>query len=303
MTEKQAGLSAMGMAYMRAYHATHESPLIFDDFLASGLFTPEDLAQTDQTWAGLLQYVEPELAATNPDPATALGWVVQSQGAITLGRSRYTEDSLQDALGRGVRQYVLLGAGFDTFAYRRPDLVDRLHIFEVDHPATQAIKRERIARQGWDDPANLHYIPLDFTHESLSDALVNAGFDPRQLSFFSWLGVSYYLTHAVVVDTLRSIVSIAALGSTVVFDYMDTDAFIPEKTARRVQLMQFMAVQLGEPMKTGFDPAALAADLDRLGLRLDENLDPAATEARYFRGRADRYHAIEHIHFARAVVA
>ena len=145
MTEKQAGLSALGMAYMRAYHATHDSPQIFDDFLAAALFTPEELAQTDQTWAGLLQYTDPELAALNPDQATALAWVVQGQGAITLGRSRYTEDSLVDAIRNGVRQYILLGAGLDTFAYRRPDLADRLHVFEVDHPATQALKRERVA--------------------------------------------------------------------------------------------------------------------------------------------------------------
>ena len=103
-------------------------------------------------------------------------------------------------------------------------------------------------------------------------------------------------------DALRAQCYTAAPGSTLVFDYMDTDAFIPEKTARRVQLMQSMARQLGEPLKAGFDPLALAADLDRLGLRLEENLDPAAIEARYFQGRSDHYHAIEQVHFARAVV-
>jgi O-methyltransferase involved in polyketide biosynthesis len=109
----------------------------------------------------------------------------------------------------------------------------------------------------------------------------------------SWLGVSFYLTHAVVFDTLQGIASIAARGSTIFFDYMDTDAFIPEKTAKRVQLMQWMVGQLGEPMKAGFDPLALASDLDRLGLRLEENPDPAAIEARYFQGRSDRYYAVE----------
>lgn len=303
MTEKQAGLSAIGMAYMRAYHAIHDTPKIFDDFLATGLFAPEELAQTDQTWAGLLQYTDPELAAMNPDQATALAWVVQGQGAITLGRSRYTEDCLEAAIQKGVRQYVVLGAGLDTFAYRRPDLVDRLQIFEVDHPTTQALKRERIARQGWDDPANLHYVPVDFTQESLTDVLAKSAYDPAQLSFFSWLGVSYYMTHAVIFETLHSIASLATTGSTLVFDYMDMDAFIPERTARRVQLMQIMAKQLGEPLKSGFYPLALIDDLGRIGLRLEENLDPADIEAYYFQGRSDRYHAIEHVHFARAVVS
>jgi len=122
------------------------------------------------------------------------------------------------------------------------------------------------------------------------------------LSFFSWLGVSFYLTREVVFDTLQSLASGAARGSTIVFDYLDADAFIPEKVSKRVQQMQWMAAQLGEPMKAGFDPLALSADLDRIGLRLEENLDPATIEARYFQGRSDHYHAVEHFHYARAVV-
>jgi methyltransferase (TIGR00027 family) len=303
VTEKQAGLSALAMAYARAYHAAHESPKIFDDFLAGALFTPEEHTQWAQNLSSTLQYIDPGLAAAQPDPATALGWVVQlTSGPMTLGRSRYTEDSLEAALRSGVTQYVILGAGLDTFAYRRPDLANRLQIFEVDHPTTQAMKRERVARQGWDHPANLHYLPTDFAQEGLAEALGRSGYDPGQLSFFSWLGVSYYLTREVVFATLRSLAANAAPGSQLVFDYMDPDAFIPEKTARRVQLMQYMAAQLGEPMKAGFDPLTLAASLEQLGLRLEEDLGPAAIEARYYRGRQDRYHAVEHVHFARLAI-
>lgn len=319
MTEKQAGLSAMAMAFARAHHATYDSPKIFDDFLASALFTPEELAQTSQTWAGLLKYIDPGLAAANPDPADALAWVLRLfNGPITLPRSRYAEDSLEDAIHGesvtksgsatkpGVSQYVILGAGFDTYAYRRavrsPELPGRLQIFELDHPATQAIKRERVAAAGWSHPENLHFVPVDFTRESLADALGHSAYDPSRPGFFSWLGVSYYLTRAVVFDTLRGIASIAAQGSAIVFDYMDTDAFIPEKAGKHMQLMQGMAVQLGEPMKAGFNPLALGDDLERLGLRLEENLDPAAIEARYLTG-AQGYHAVEHLHLARAVVA
>ena len=303
MAEKQAGLSAMVMAYARAYHAKHESPKIFEDFLADALFTPEEHAQTDQAWVGLLHYTAPELAATNPDPATALAWVIQlGSGPITLPRSRYTEDCLEEAVQKGVRQYINLGAGLDTFAFRRPDLADRLQVFELDHPATQALKRERVARAGWAHPANLHFLPIDFAKENLAEVLRRSPYDPGQLSFFSWLGVSFYLTREVVFETLRSIGSLSAPGSTIVFDYLDADAFIPDKVSKRVQQMQGMAMQLGEPMKAGFDPSALAGDLDRLGLRLEENLDPAAIEARYFQGRSDRYHAVEHFHYARAVV-
>src|SRR5689334_7921824 len=261
MTEKQAGQTALAMAYARAYHATHDSPKIFDDFLADDLFTPEERTQWAQNLAGTLQYVAPELAAMNPDPTTALAWNIQlTSGPITLGRSRFAEDSLESAIRDGVRQYVILGAGLDTFAYRRPDLADRLQAFELDHPATQALMRERVARAGWQDPQNLHYIPADFTQESLADALGRSPYDPNQLSFFSWLGVSYYLTREVVFETLRSIASLTAAGSAVVFDYLDADAFIPEKAGALIQQMQRMATLLGEPMKAGFDPLTLAAD-------------------------------------------
>lgn len=302
MTEKQAVLTAMSMAYARAYHAAHESPKILNDFLAESLFSPEELAEMDQSFAGMLPYVAPELADTNPDPATARAWVIQlTNGPITLPRSRYTEDSLEEAIQQGARQYIILGAGLETFAYRRPDLADRLQVFELDHPATQALKLERVARQCWDHPANLHYIPTDFTQEALAEAFRRSPYDPQQLSFFSWLGVSFYLTREVVSETLRSIASIAAPGSIIVFDYLDTDAFDPEKSTKRMQQMRWMADQLGEPLKSAFDPLTLAADLDRLGLRLEENLSPADIDARYFQGRSDRYRAVEHFHYARAV--
>ncbi len=127
-------------------------------------------------------------------------------------------------------------------------------------------------------------------------------YDPRKRSFFSWLGVTYYLTREVVFDTLRDVAAVAPHGSVIVVDYLDTDAFNPQRAAKRIQLMQTIARQVGEPMQAGFDPGELAADLDRLGFRLEENLGPAEIEARYFRQRVDEYHAFEHVHFARATI-
>lgn len=308
MTERQAGVTALVTAYSRAYHATHDSPKIFDDFLADQFYTAEEHARFDQNLAGLLPLIDPELAATHPDPATALAWVIQlHNGPVTLSRSRYTEDCLELALAQGARQYLILGAGFDTFAFRRPELADRLAVFEVDHPVTQAMKRERIALAGWALPANLHFAPVDFSQESLADALRRSAYDSRELTFISWLGVTFYLTRDVVFDTLRAIAGLAPSGSQVVFDYMDADAFDPEKAGKRVRLMQDIARQVGEPMKAGFDPQTLAGDLQPLGLRLVEGLAPEEIEARFFRGpqgggRSDRYHAFEHVHFARAAV-
>jgi methyltransferase (TIGR00027 family) len=221
---------------------------------------------------------------------------------IVLSRARYAEDSLEEACGRGVKQYVILGAGMDTFAFRHPELEGRLQVFEVDHPATQAFKRNRLAELGWEQPAHLHFIPVDFTRESLSGVLARSAYDPRVPSFFSWLGVTMYLDLQSVLTTLGAIADLATPGSAVVFDYLDTDAYIPGRAAKRVQVMMEDVRRLGEPMMTGFDPAAMATDLARAGLRLDDNLGPSDIQSRYFQGRTDGYHACEHAHIARAMV-
>ena len=302
MEERQAGITALITAHARAYHATHDSPKIFDDFLADQIYTPEEHALFDENLAINVKDIDPDLAAAQPDQATAR--VMQLHYApVTLSRSRYSEDCLEEAIGQGVQQYIILGAGFDTFAFRRPELAGRLQIFEVDHPVTQAQKRQRIAYAGWELPVHLHFIPIDFTKDSVPAALQPSSYRADSLSFFSWLGVTFYLSEVVVFDTLRAISAITAKGSSLVFDYMDADAFVPEKAGQRVQLMQKTAGMVGEPMKGGFEPQTLAGKLESAGFQLEENLGPAEIEVRYFQGRNDRYHAFEHVHFARAVVA
>ncbi len=303
MEDSRVSLTALLTAYARAYHAKHATPKIFNDTLADRLFTEEERAYFGGSLAEALKFLDPERAAACPDRAAALAWYMRLQGGpITLSRSRYTEDSLVGAVGQGVRRYVILGAGMETFAFRQPELMQRLRVFEVDHPTTQGVKRQRLAELGWEVPANLHFVPLDFTRASLADALRQSPYDPAVPSFFSWLGVTYYLTREVVFDTLRAVAGIAPAGSHVVFDYMDADAFVPERAAKRMQRMQAIVRQAGEPMKAGFDPSRLAADLAALGLRLLEDLSPADIEERYFKGRSDGYHAYEHVHFAQVMV-
>ncbi len=284
----------------------HDDPKIFDDSLACHLFTEDERSFFENAWSQVPRLYDPERAASLPDRAAAIAWTLQTitpGPSMTLGRSRYSEDSLEKAVGQGVKQYVILGAGFDTFAFRRPELLEKLQVFEVDHPVTQAFKLQRIAEAGWKLPANLHFVPVDFEKESLAEALMRSSYDPQVPSFFSWLGVTYYLTRGAVFATLRAIADIAPAGSAVIFDYLDTDAFIPEKAAKRVQVMIRDARQIaGEPMITGFDPSSLAAELASTGLRLQEDLSPSDIQGLYFQGRKDGYYACEHLHFAWAVV-
>ncbi|HEX9076879.1 MAG TPA: class I SAM-dependent methyltransferase [Anaerolineae bacterium] len=304
MEANQVSSTARISAFVRALHAAHDTPKIFDDFLAPQMFTEEERALFRENLSMALAFFDPEHAAISPDQATALHWFTRAQsGPIVLSRARYTEDGLEAAVKEGVRQYVILGAGLDTFAFRRPDLLKQIQVFEIDHPATQEFKRRRLAELGWELPPQLNFIPVDFNDSSLTTALEQSAYDPQVLSFFSWLGVTYYLTREVVLGTLGSIAGIAPTGSPIIFDYLDTDAFVPEKAAKRVQLMQEAARRGGEPMKGGLDPLALPAELAKVGLRLLEDLQPADIQARYFDGRTDGYYAFEHVHLAWAVVA
>lgn len=297
--QDRVSMTAVLTAYARAYHATHDQPVIFDDALAWNLFTQDEHVAFEKGFAQSLAFFDPELDAQAPDDATRVSWVMQIQNApIAISRARYTEDRLTEAVRQGVEQYVILGAGLDTFAFRKPDLLQRLNVFEVDHPATQADKRRRIEQAGWKLPPELHFVPVDFAKDDLAAALERASFDPRKKSAFSWLGVTYYLPRDVVFDTLRRIAAIAAPGSSLIFDYLDADAFVPERAAKRIRRMQDMGRNIGEPMKTGFDPSHLAADLGQLGWTLKQDLAPADIQARYFSDRTDRYRAFEHVHYA-----
>jgi len=298
MEDSQVSRTALINAYVRGYHAEHDNPKIFNDFLAFRLLTEMERESIEQMF---LAHAPSQLF---PDKASALAWLMQIMAGnpICLSRARFTEDSLEDAVKKGVKQYVILGAGLDTFALRHLDLLDQLQVFEVDHPATQAFKRQRINESGLKQPSNLEFIPIDFTKDNLLKELKSSSFNPQIPTFYSWLGVTYYLPNNVVFDTLRLIADFSSKGTIIVFDYLDTEAFIPEKAAPRVQILLRSVKQQGETMKAGFEPLTLSSDLSELGLHLHEDLSPWDIQLRYFMGRTDNYHATEHTHMAYTVV-
>jgi methyltransferase (TIGR00027 family) len=205
--------------------------------------------------------------------------------AFFVMRSRFAEDALAAAVANGVRQYVVLGAGFDTFAYRNP--FPELRVFEVDHPDTQSIKRQRLAHGGIEIPASLTFVPVDFTTMKLDDALRGAGFDATKPAFFSWLGVVPYLERPAIDATFRFITSLPE-KSAVAFDY----AVPPESLGWTARLifwrMAKRVAALGEPWKTFLDPQTLARDLRDLGFTSVEDFGADALNARYFAGRTDK---------------
>jgi methyltransferase (TIGR00027 family) len=181
-------------------------------------------------------------------------------------------------------------------------MLEELEVFEFDHPATQEFKLHRLVELGWKHPAKLHFIPIDFTKESLVTALMrSSSYDPKIKTFFSWFGVTSYLPQKDVLATLRFIADVAPVGSSLVFDYIDTDAFIPEKLSPQMrELLEYLS-KIGEPMESkGFNPSSFAEELASLGFRVYEDLSPTDIEGRYLQGRT--YGHYEHGHFACAVV-
>ena len=204
--------------------------------------------------------------------------------AFMAARSRYAEDHLAQAVAAGVRQYVVLGAGLDTFAYRNP--FPDLCVFEADFPATQEWKREMLAAAGIGLPANLTLAPLDLEHKTLLESLREGGFKANEPAFFSWLGVVPYLTVEGFRSTLEAIARLAE-GSGVTFDY----AFPPETlTPKRREIFDRLAGRVaaaGEPFQLFLTPEEAEAELRRAGFGRMEQVDHDGLNELYFRDRAD----------------
>ncbi len=191
-------------------------------------------------------------------------------------RSRYSEDRLADAvLRRGVRQYVVLGAGFDTFAYRQPAWARDVRIFEVDQVASQRVKRGRLSDAGIAVPSNVTFVEADFEHVSLHDMLVGGGFSTGEPAFISWLGVTVYLTEPAIDAVFKFVGSLPA-SSEMVFTLYSRERAIEESP------MAIRAKQLGEPFRTYFDPAELEQKLRGFGFSDVSFLTPEAAQQRYF---------------------
>jgi methyltransferase (TIGR00027 family) len=258
MQEREPSRTALGAAKHRAAHQLLEQGRIFSDPLAVGILglDPEAIAEEarqDPSRRGLRLFI--------------------------AARAEFAEAALKAAIERrGVRQLVVLGAGLDTFAYRNP-FAD-LKVFEVDHPATQAWKRRRLADAGIAIPSSLAFAPVDFEHETLMSPLQAAGFDPGARAFFSWLGVVPYLSRGAVLATLGAIGALPG-GGEVVFDYGDPPQTLdPERRAAHLRLAERVAAA-GEPLLTHFDKEDLAAELRALGFSDLNDLGPAGLLARH----------------------
>lgn len=193
-------------------------------------------------------------------------------------RQRYAEDELVTAVQRGVGQYVILGAGLDSFAYRRPDLHTLLRVFEVDRPATQQWKHARLRELAVPLPSNLTFISLDFEWHTMADGLLAGGHRPELPTFFSWLGVTHYLTAEAVFTTLRYVASLAP-GSEIVFQYFLPEALFDDENRRLLAWWKARRASVGEPVLSQFEPTTLATRMQEFGFTQVWDVRPEELDA------------------------
>jgi len=258
----KASRTALRVAVHRAVHQLLDQPLVFTDPLALPILGPE----------------EARAVAADPAGASRYAWAPYIRALVAV-RARVAEDTLAELVRQGLRQYVVLGAGLDTFAYRNP--WPDLRVWEVDHPATQAWKREQLARSGIGIPSPAPFVPVDFERERVTDALAAAGLDPAAPTFFSWLGVTPYLARPAIDATLAAVASATRQGGGVVFDYGVSRKHLSLVERAVVAYRARKLKAIGEPWRTAFDPPALVAEMRALGFAEVEDLTPAVLNARY----------------------
>lgn len=273
MQEAQPSQTALRVALRRAAHQVVDAePLVFRDPFALRTLdsvTAEEIKRTPS-------------ARRRPFSAAMRAWVV--------ARARFAEDTLAEGVScRGVAQYLLLGAGLDTFALRNP--FPGVRVFEVDHPATQMWKRARLASAGLRLPETACFVPVDFETQSLREQLGHAGFSFAQPTMTAWLGVSMYLTRDAFAATVR-VLSEFARGSgsdrsALVMDYLQPRAVLPPTEQLMQDSLAARVAQAGEPFRLHFTPEALAADLTACGWRVVEDLGDNELNMLYFSGRSD----------------
>lgn len=275
MKDRYRSRTAEIAAGSRAWHLLHDDPIVFRD--------PFAIQFTPRTWQMILK-------------SRVLNWLIVASKtfdwvyplrAELLGRAQFTEEQLQKAIKAGIDQYVLLGAGLDSFALRRKDLTSRLKVYELDHPASQKAKRSRLAKLNIDLPMNLEFVAIDFEKESVADALARSSYSKERPCFFSWLGVTYYLTGEAIFSTLRSIAAYAKPTSEIVFDYMIPKELLDPLNMQMMKKVERSVARRGEPLVSRFDPLTLPHEVCDLGFELVEHLSPTEQQKRYFADRSD----------------
>ncbi|WP_141530849.1 class I SAM-dependent methyltransferase [Bacillus cereus] len=302
MKKGEASITSLVSAFGRAYHSEFDSPKIFDDYVAREFILPKERHDIETNMVQGIHFFNKDIAEQFQDhPKEILKWITQVQLSPTpLARAAYCEKVLLHEMTLGAKQYVILGAGLDTFSFRHKELENKIEIFEVDHPSTQQFKKERIKEVELEVPNHLHFVSMDFTKGFSYEQLRNEGFENKK-TFFSLLGVTYYLTKEELASLIDCLFKMLPEGSSIVFDYPDENLFTEKGLSNRVENMVKMAAVGGETMKSCYSYREMEALLEKSGLLIYEHLSPEDIHTLYFEGRNDYLEAFETVHYVHAV--
>lgn len=302
MKQNESSLTSLISAFGRAYHSKYDTPKIFNDFIVNKLISEEEFSAIRKNLINGIHFFNRGIGQRfRDDPEEILKWITQVQiSPIPLSRSAYCEKVLLNEVKLGVKQYVILGSGLDTFAFRYPELKNSLKIFEIDHPDTQKLKMKKLEDAKLNIPNNVYFVPIDFTTKFLYQNLVKEGFDNKK-TFFSLLGVSYYLTKEENASLINHFFANVPSGSSIVFDYADENLFKQKGMSNRVENLVKFASASREPMRSSFTYNEIENILEKSGLHIYEHLSPTIINELLFTNRTDYLSAFETINFIHAV--
>jgi len=266
MTTKQPDNTALRTALWRALHVlTDDKPYIIEDKVGYDLIKPE------KDWQE-----RPDMKYT------------KRLRASIVARARFVEDLAKEQIGKGVTQYIILGAGLDSFAQRNTEIISQVDIYEIDQPNTLTWKEEKLVENGYKIPDNLHFVPVDFETSSWWTELLNKGFDTTKTTLVSCTGVTLYLTKEAIVDTLKKMTSLAS-GSTIAIAFylpleqLDED----DKPMQEIAIKGAMAS--GTPFVSFFSVDEIVKLAQEVGLKENQTVSTKDMTEKYFKGRTDNF--------------
>lgn len=278
---EQKSMTALISAFSRAYHFENNTVKVFNDSIARLLLSDEEYSRISKSMAEGIGFFNPSFVGSRDE---ALKWVVDNQlSPSPLGRAIYAEKALKTAVRIGAEQYLILAAGYDTFAYRQPNWSSEIQIFEIDHLITASDKRARVKKSEVEIPKNVHYIETDFTKDNWqTDLIQNKAFDKNKISFCSILGLVYYLSEQAFAKFLFSLSSILPIGSSIVFDYPDENSYT-SKAGERAKKQSMLAGAANEKMLASYSYENIEKILSENGFLIYEHLNSQEMTEQYFR--------------------
>lgn len=289
---EQKSMTALVSAFARAYHAEHNQVKLFDDSLAKKLLGETEYQQIATSMADGIQFFNPKFSGSREE---ALRWIVDHQlSPSPLGRAAFAERALEIAILIGAQQYLIFGAGYDTFAYRQPAWAKEIQIIELDHPTTARDKQARLKKANINLPENVAYVPVDFSEDGWLEALSKSNvFDQNKISFCSLLGLSYYFSKQVFQKLLSAIGSVVPKGSSLVFDYPNQDDNTI-KAGDRMRKQAALAEGAKETILASYSYLEMENLLCDCGFLVYEHLEPEEITDQFFREHncADPAHPI-----------